>query len=563
MIVPKPVKHEPAPGSFVLDDRTSLTAGPALGEVAAWLRAELAPVTGGELLPATGAPAGRDGDGAADPGAIVLRLQDGLAPEAYRLTVGPGLVEIVAGGPAGAFHGAQTFRQLLPAGAYRKAPGGPGTAPFTVPGAYVEDAPRFAWRGCLLDVARHFLTKHEVLRFIDLMALHKLNVLHLHLTDDQGWRVEIRRHPRLTEVGAWRKESQTGWNGPMDGRPHGGYYTQDDLREIIAYAARRHISVVPEIDLPGHTQAAIAAYPELGNVDTPLEVRTGWGVGTNVLNVEDSTITFFQDVLDEVLELFPSPYIVLGGDEVRKDQWRASPAAQRRIAELGLRDEEELQSWFIRLFDGYLTERGRRLVGWDEILEGGLAPGAVVASWRDERCAVQAARSGHDVINCANTSLYLDYRQGPGEEEPVPFGTVLTLEDVYAFEPIPAELRGDPAAGRVLGAQAAVWTELIDSNRGVDYMTFPRLAAFAETVWSTPERDLEDFLARLAEHLRRLDAIGVEYRRADGPLPWQTRPGVPGRPETPEQWQATLDAWTSNLRSRQNPAPPLTAGDAV
>ncbi|MEV0385340.1 beta-N-acetylhexosaminidase [Nonomuraea sp. NPDC050643] len=556
MIVPKPVKHEPRPGAFVLDGRTSLTADPALGEVAAWLRAELAPVTGGELLPRP-----PSGEGL---GTITLALGE-LPPEAYRLTVGPEEVEIVAGGPAGAFYGAQTFRQLLPAAAFRKARGGPvtapstgpftgpftgpSTAPFMVPGAYVEDAPRFGWRGALLDVARHFLTKHEVLRFIDLMALHKLNVLHFHLTDDQGWRIEIRRHPRLTGVGAWRAESQTGWNGAMDGRPHGGYYTQDDLREIVAYAARRHITVVPEIDLPGHTQAAIAAYPELGNLDTPLEVRTTWGVGVNVLNVEDSTVTFFQEVLEEVLELFPSPYVCVGGDECRKDQWRASPAAQRRIAELGLRDEDELQSWFIRGFGAFLAARGRRLVGWDEILEGGLAPGAVVASWRSELGAVAAARSGHDVINCANTSLYFDYRQGPGEAEPVPFGTVLTLEDVYAFEPVPAGLRDDPAAAaRVLGAQCGVWTELIDSGRRVDYMAFPRLAAFAETVWSPPGRDLSGFRARLAAHLERLDALGVEYRRADGPLPWQTRPGVPGRPETPERWQAKIDAWTSNLR---------------
>ncbi|WP_396992391.1 beta-N-acetylhexosaminidase [Nonomuraea phyllanthi] len=530
LIVPKPVKHEPRPGTFVLDRETSLAADPALSAVAAWLRGELAPVTGGELPPAGS-------------GGIRLTLGD-LPPEAYRLTVGP-TVEIVAGGPAGAFYGAQTFRQLLPPAAFRRAGGGP----FEVPGAYVEDAPRFGWRGCLLDVARHFMTKADVLRFIDLIALHKLNVLHLHLTDDQGWRIEIRRHPRLTEVGAWRKESQTGWNGAMDGRPHGGYYTQEDIKEIVAYAAARHVMVVPEIDLPGHTQAAIAAYPELGNLDTPLEVRTTWGIGQNVLNVEDGTVKFFQDVLDEVLELFPSPYIVLGGDECRKDQWRASPAAQRRIAELGLRDEEELQSWFMRQFDVYLAARERRLVGWDEILEGGLAPGAVVASWRGELGAVAAAMAGHDVVNCSNTSVYFDYRQGPGEDEPVPFGTVLTLEDVYAFEPVPAELRGEPAAERVLGAQCGVWTELIDSSRRVDYMAFPRLAAFAETVWCPPERDLPDFHARLAGHLPRLDAIGVEYRRADGPLPWQTRPGVPGRPEDPERWQAQLDAWTSNLRS--------------
>ncbi|MCK2216857.1 beta-N-acetylhexosaminidase [Actinomadura sp. ATCC 31491] len=532
MIVPKPVTYEPRPGAFTLDSRTSLTADPALGATAAWLRGELAPVAGGELLPGPGS------------GTIDLRLAGDLPPEGYRLTVGPGRAAVEAGGPAGAFYGAQSLRQLLPPAAYRKA----AAAPCQAPGAYVADAPRFTWRGCLLDVARHFLTKHEVLRFVDLLALHKLNVLHLHLTDDQGWRVEIRRHPRLTEVGSWRRESQTGWNGALDGRPHGGYYTQDDIREIVAYAAARHVMVVPEIDLPGHTQAAIAAYPELGNLGTPLEVRTTWGIGENVLNVEDATIAFFQEVLEEVLELFPSPYVCVGGDECRKDQWRASPSARRRMRELGLRDEEQLQSWFIHQFDEWLSARGRRLVGWDEILEGGLAPGAVVASWRGELGAVAAARRGHDVINCSNTSLYLDYRQGPGEDEPVPFGTVLTLEDVYAFEPVPEELRGDPAAARVLGAQAGVWTELIDSGRRVDYMAFPRLAAFAETVWSPAARDLADFRERLAAHLPRLDALGVEYRREGGPLPWQTRPGVPGRPEDPESWRAKLDAWTANLR---------------
>ncbi|MCG5220488.1 beta-N-acetylhexosaminidase [Streptosporangium sp. KLBMP 9127] len=536
MIVPKPVRLEARPGEFVLDHTTALAADPALASVAAWLRSELSQVTGGELAP-----------GEPGPGTITIGLAD-LPAEAYRLTAGPDGVRIDGGGPAGAFYGAQTLRQLLPAWSYRKAPVGDR---LSVPAVRIEDEPRFGWRGCLLDVARHFMTKADVLRFIDLMAVHKLNVLHLHLTDDQGWRIEIRRYPRLTEVGAWRRESQTGWDGAMDGRPHGGYYTQDDIREIVAYAGRRHIMVVPEIDLPGHTQAAIAAHPELGNLDTPLEVGTTWGIGVNVLNAEESTVEFFQNVLDEVLDLFPSPYICVGGDECRKDQWRASPAAQRRAAELGLDDAGELQSWFINRFEEYLTARGRRLMGWDEILEGRLAPETVIAPWRGDLGAVIAARAGHDVVTCSNVSVYLDYRQGPGADEPAPFGTVLTLEDVYAFEPIPAELAAEPAATRVIGAQCAVWTELIDSSRGVDYMAFPRLAAFAETVWSPPGRDLAGFRARLAAHLSRLDAIGVEYRRDTGPLPWQTRPGVPGRPEDPQEWQATLSRWTGNLREHR------------
>ncbi|MEV0407318.1 beta-N-acetylhexosaminidase [Actinoallomurus sp. NPDC050550] len=532
MIIPKPVRLDTSPDRFVLDRHTALTTDPAFSEVAAWLRAELGPVVGGGLPPGTGS------------GAITLSVRE-MPPEAYRLSTGAGGVLIEAGDPAGAFYGAQTLRQLLPPEAFRRAAAG---QPLPLPAVHIEDRPRFAWRGCLLDVARHFLTKADLLRFIDLMAVHKLNVLHLHLTDDQGWRLQIRRYPRLTEVSAWRRESQVGWNGAMDGRPHGGYYTQDDIREIVAYAARRHITVVPEIDLPGHTQAAIAAYPELGNLDVPLEVATTWGVGENVLNTEEHTIRFFQNVLDEVLELFPSPYICVGGDECRKDQWRASPAAQRRIGELGLRDEEELQSWMISRFADHLSSCGRQLVGWDEILEGGAPEGTVIASWRDDHGAVAAAKAGHAVVTCPNTSTYLDYRQAPGEDEPVPFGTVLTLEDVYSFEPVPAALAGDQAAQHVIGSQCCLWTELIDSPRHLDYMAFPRLAAFAETVWSTSDRDLTDFRQRLDRHLPRLAALGVEFRPDGGPLPWQQRPGVPGRPEEADTWRAKVADWTRNLR---------------
>jgi hexosaminidase len=538
MIIPKPVRLETRPGSFALDRTTAIAADPELGGVAAWLRAELGAATGLDL------PPGRPGLGT-----IGLRLGSGPdagGPEAYRLMVGPDGVVVEAGGTAGAFYAAQTIRQLLPPAAFRRAPAGEG--PWTLPGVLVEDRPRFGWRGCLLDVARHFLPKADLLRFIDLLAMHKLNVLHLHLTDDQGWRLEIKRYPRLTEVGAWRRESQQGWNGPMDGRPHGGFYTHEDIREIVAYAARRHVTVVPEIDIPGHTQAAIAAYPELGNLDTPLEVATRWGISPNVLNVEDSTVKFFQNVLDEVLELFPSRYVCVGGDEVRKDQWREGTSARRRMAELGLRDVEELQSWFVRQFDAYLAGRGRRLVGWDEILEGGLASGAVVGSWRGTHGAVSGARAGHDVITLPDTSVYLDYRQSGDPGEPVPFGTVLTLADVYAFEPVPPELTPEEAR-HVIGSQCCVWTELIDSGRRVDYMAFPRLSAFAEVMWSPAGRDFEEFRGRLRAHEARLDAIGVEYRREDGPLPWQTMPGVPGRPEDLAGRLAQIATQTRNIRA--------------
>lgn len=387
----------------------------------------------------------------------------------------------------------------------------------------------------MLDVSRHFMPKDGVLRYLDLMAAHKLNVFHFHLTDDQGWRIEIKRHPKLTETGSWRARTKFGHRAsPLwEEKPHGGYYTQDDIREIVAYAAERHISVVPEIDIPGHSQAAIAAYPELGNTDvidtTSLSVWDNWGVSHNVLAPTDNTLRFYEGVFEEVLELFPSEFIHVGGDECAKEQWKQSPTVQARIRELGLADEDELQSWFIRHFDNWLTARGRRLIGWDEILEGGLAPGAAVSSWRGYQGGITAARAGHDVVMCPEQQVYLDHRQDGGADEPVPIGYVRTLEDVYRFEPVPPQLTPDQAR-HVLGTQANVWTEVMEDHGRVDYQAFPRLAAFAEVAWSAlpapAERDFAGFEQRMTAHYRRLDALGVAYRPPAGPLPWQRRPGV-------------------------------------
>ncbi|HSX97211.1 MAG TPA: beta-N-acetylhexosaminidase, partial [Streptomyces sp.] len=472
-------------------------------------------------------------------GGVRLLVDDTLGPEAYRLSViADRGVEIRGGGPAGVFWGAQTLRQLLGPEAFRRAPVRPG-AGHRVPHRTVEDAPRFAWRGLMLDVARHFLPKDQVLRYLDLMAAHKLNVLHFHLTDDQGWRIEIERYPRLTEVGSWRARTKFGHRAsPLwEEKPHGGHYTRDDIREIVAYAAARHIAVVPEIDIPGHSQAAIAAYPELGNTDvidtTSLTVWDTWGVNKNVLAPTDDTLRFYEGVFEEVLELFPSPFVHIGGDECPKDQWKASDAAQARIRDLGLADEDALQSWFVRHFDNWLTSRGRRLIGWDEILEGGLAPGAAVSSWRGYAGGITAARAGHDVVMCPEQQVYLDHRQDGGPDEPVPIGFVRTLEDVFRFEPVPPELTPDEAR-HVLGTQANVWTEVMEDPARVDYQTFPRLAAFAEVAWSRlpapAERDFADFERRMTVHYRRLDALGVGYRPPSGPRPWQRRPGVLGRP---------------------------------
>ncbi|MFG2885368.1 beta-N-acetylhexosaminidase [Streptomyces sp. NPDC048297] len=537
-VIPAPARCSwIADGRTRLDADTALEARPGTEGAGRWLRATVGAATG---LPFPEARESRDGESRDN--RIVLSIETDLPAEGYRLVGvnadGEGPIRIQGGSAAGVFWGAQTFRQLLGPDAFRRAPLRPGQD-WDLPQVTVEDAPRFAWRGLMLDVARHFMPKEGVLRYLDLMAAHKLNVLHLHLTDDQGWRIEIERYPRLTEVASWRARTKFGHRAsPLwEEKPHGGYYTRDDIREIVAYAAERHITVVPEIDVPGHSQAAIAAYPELGNTDvidtTALTVWDNWGISPNVLAPTDTTLRFYEGVFEEVLELFPSRFVHIGGDECPKEQWRASPAVQARIKELGLADENELQAWFVGHFDKWLSARGRRLIGWDEILEGGLAEGAAVSSWRGYAGGVAAARAGHDVVMCPEQHVYLDHRQAPGADEPVPIGYVRTLEDVYRFEPVPPRLT-DEEARHVLGTQANVWTEVMEDTARVDYQAFPRLAAFAEVAWSPlpapRERDFTGFEHRMAAHYGRLDALGVAFRPPAGPRPWQRRPGVPGRP---------------------------------
>ncbi|MFI1013337.1 beta-N-acetylhexosaminidase [Streptomyces sp. NPDC020965] len=534
-LIPRPdsVAGRDTPGRVALGTHTAVDAGPGTEGVARWLRTTIGAATG-LAFPAGDAPRG-----------IVLRvdpqLAERLGPEGYRLVTSDAAdeaaVTVTGGAPAGVFWGAQTLRQLLGADAFRQAPLGGGERVWDLPVRTIEDTPRFGWRGMMLDVSRHFTQKTDVLRYIDLLAAHKLNVFHFHLTDDQGWRIEIKRYPKLTEIGSWRSRTKWGHRAsPLwDEKPYGGYYTQDDIREIVAYAADRHISVIPEIDIPGHSQAAISAYPELGNTDvidtTTLTPWDNWGVSPHVLAPTDNSLRFYEGVLEEVLELFPSTFVHIGGDECPKDEWKASPTAQARIQELGLADEDELQSWIIRHFDQWLAERGRRLIGWDEILEGGLAPGAAVHSWRGYAGGIAAAEAGHDVVMSPEQFVYLDHRQG--EDEPMPIGYVRTLEDVYRFEPVPPTLSPE-AAAHVIGTQANVWTEVMQDRSRTDYQIFPRLAAFAEVAWSAlpapADRDFADFEERMTEHYARLDVLGVDYRRPGGPLPWQKRPGVLGFP---------------------------------
>ena len=512
-IIPRPVQVAERAGHFTITARTPVWADAASAAVAEQFARDLAGPTGFALRVRIG--------GAIPARAIAFHRDRGLAKrlggEGYVLDVRPTRIVIRAAAPAGLFYATQTIRQMLPPEVFRSAP--VGSTAWTVPAAAIEDYPRFAWRGAHLDTGRHFMPKEFVEKYIDLIAMHKLNTFHWHLTEDQGWRIEIKRYPRLTTVGAWRKETLVGRSrGPgatYDGQPHGGFYTQEDAREVVAYAKARFVTVVPEIEMPGHAMAAIAAYPEIGVTGEPVEVATRWGVFSDILNAEPSTIQFMQNVLTEVLAIFPSCYIHVGGDEADKTKWKASPRIQARIRALGLADEHELQSWFIRQMDAFLTSKGRRLVGWDEILEGGLADNAVVMSWRGTKGGIDAARSGHDVVMAPSGNTYLDYAQSADlTDEPVGQTAVLPLEKVYAYDPIPDEL--EPAFARhVLGAQAQVWTEYMPTPKSVEYMAFPRLTALAEVVWTPKARkDYPDYLQRLDADLERLRARDVNFRGA-------------------------------------------------
>ncbi len=443
---------------------------------------------------------------------VHFHLAPGFEPEGYRLSVTSKQILIEASTPTGLFWAGQTLRQLLPPPTLRSAP--LSLAAFKIPNLVIEDAPRFPWRGIMLDPCRHFIGKDSILKMIDLMSLHKLNRLHLHLTEDQGWRVQIKKYPRLTEIGAYRKETVIGRNTPaFDGKPHGGFYTQEDLKEIVAYARRLHITVMPEIELPGHAQAALAAYPEWGE-NQKVDVWTKWGVSENVYNVEEFTISILKDIFDEILEIFPSEFIHVGGDECPKVQWKNSPRTQELMRERGLKTEDELQSWFIRQFDEFLSAKGRRLVGWDEILEGGLAPGATVMSWRGMEGGVAAARAGHDVVMAPWSHVYFDHYQSERSSEPFAIGGLTPLSQTYSFEPVPPELTLEEAK-HILGTQGQLWSEYFPDFWHVEYMAFPRTCALAEVAWSGPEKDYPEFLSRLTHHTERLDALGVNYRALD------------------------------------------------
>ncbi|MGD0745292.1 MAG: beta-N-acetylhexosaminidase [Verrucomicrobiota bacterium] len=442
-----------------------------------------------------------------------------LGVEGYELVVATNSVVIRAPTQAGLFYGAQTLLQLLPPDIFST--NSVTGADWQIPCVQIEDQPRFKWRGLMLDVSRHFFTKDEVEQLLDAMALHKINMFHWHLVDDQGWRIEIKKYPKLTQVGAWRDGTGNGLDpkastayGP-DGR-YGGFYTQDDIREVVKYAAARHITIVPEIEMPGHATAALAAYPQFSCTGGPFKVPAEGGGG--VFNpANDGTFNFLDDVLREVFQLFPGKYVHMGGDEVPKDTWKHNPDCQALMKREGLKNEDELQSWFTRRIERFVSAHGRTMIGWSEIIRGGLAQNAAVMDWIGG--AQEAAGAGHDVVMTPTAYCYFDYYQSSNratEPKAAAWGDPVTLNKVYAFEPVPADLPPQ-LQSHILGAQGNLWTEFVPNLQHAEYMIFPRLTALAEVDWSPKSaRNFDDFVRRLQIQYERFDQLGVNYRH--GPV---------------------------------------------
>jgi len=513
-VIPQPVSMEVSDGYFEIGPDTHVVAENEAATEAMKLVDALAPAMGFKLNIADASQRRR--------GSISLRLDEDLSElggEGYMLRVSPRRISIRAKKPAGLFYGIQTLRQLLAEQilSRTKVEG----VEWRVPSVRITDYPRFKWRGLLVDPARHFIPVKDLMRYIDIMALHKYNSLQIHFTDDTGWRLEIKRYPKLTEAGAWMDFTAIHQidrvKEAYDKRP-GGFYSQDDIRRIVKYAAERYIKILPEIEMPAHTGAAIISYPEIGLYPeklSALPVLKRWNANERVLAPRPKTVEFMQNVLAEVMELFPNTYIHIGGDEANIEHWKNSEEMQAQIRKLGLKDEEGLHSWFIKQMDSFLTSHGRRLVGWDEILQGGLAPGATVMSWRGQQGGITAANAGHDVVMAPTSHTYFDYYQGPSDKEPKAIGGDLPLSKAYELEPIPKDIAAEKSK-HVLGVQGQLWGEFISNTPHLEYMTYPRAAALAEIAWS-PEtsRDYEKFLARLRCHLKRLNAAGVNYRKLD------------------------------------------------
>ena len=451
---------------------------------------------------------------------VSFKTDETLGDEGYRLDVTTDRIEIKASKPAGFFYATQTLRQLLPPEIESSQK--QNNMDWLVPVISISDSPAFPWRGYMLDVSRHFFSKAEVLQMVDYLSIHKINTLHLHLLDDQGWRIEIKKYPKLTQIGAWRVDRE---DKPWNSRPkqttgekatNGGFYTQADIKEMVAYAQSKFITIIPEIEMPAHVTAALAAYPQYSCSGGPFTVLPGgvWPVTDIYCAGNDSTFLFLQDVLSEVIELFPSKYIHIGGDEATKTEWDKCPKCKKRIKTEGLKNSGELQSYFIKRIEKFINSKDRVLLGWDEILEGGLPPKATVMSWRGTQGGIDAAKQGHDVVMTPGQPCYFDHYQGPKENEPLAIGGFNPLNKVYEFDPIPKELDAE-AAKHIMGGQANLWTEYVSTISHAQYMTFPRIGAMAEALWSPKEvKNWDDFYRRIQTFTKRYDIMGINYAKS-------------------------------------------------
>ncbi len=504
-IIPRPNSVEQGTGVFIWDKNTTITANSIAPLAKDFLIGHLNNATSLKLTESKTNPT------------ITISIDSTITnTEGYILNINSKKISIAAKTPIGAFHGVQTLRQLLPAALEKKDAFTEDS--FTIPTVAIKDAPAFAYRGMHLDVSRHFFPPEKIKAYIDMLSLLKLNTFHWHLTDDQGWRIEIKKYPELVTKAAYRLETLVGhYNDTpqqFDNTRYGGYYTQEEVKSIVAYAQAKHITVIPEIEMPGHASAAISAYPELGCTQEQIPVATSWGVFEDIFCPKPATFKFLQNVLDEVIALFPSQYIHIGGDEAPKARWEACAHCQNLIKQQGLANTHELQSYFIRTIESYLNSKGRQIIGWDEILEGGLAPNATVMSWRGTAGAVAAAKSGHNVILTPTSHAYFDYYQANNPDEPLAIGGYLPLKKVYSFSPYPTEMPKEDYK-YVLGAQGNVWTEYMKTWDKLEYMAYPRTMAMSEVVWSGPsssiDQDYSNFLLRLEHFFNRLDTLEVNY----------------------------------------------------
>lgn len=500
-LVPYPVKAEKLSKGFVITEQTVIVSSKESWDFAVMLQEKISSHFGLKL------PV-KDENARVKTNFIRVWFNSDTLASSYTLESNPQYIEIYAGDRAGLFYGITTLTQLFP----------DSPADRNIPGVFIHDYPRFSWRGMHLDCSRHFFTIEEIKKYLDYMSLYKMNVFHWHLTDDQGWRPEIKKYPLLTQISSQRKETLVGRpsaNNCYDGNPYGGYYTQEEMKEIVAYAAKRHITIVPEIEMPGHALAALAAYPQLSCTGGPFETGTYWGVYDDVFCAgNEETFRFLEDILTEICEIFPGTYIHIGGDECPKIRWEKCPKCQQRMKDEKLKDEHELQSYFIQRIEKFLNAKGKQIIGWDEILEGGLAPNAAVMSWRGTQGGIEAARMKHYAVMSPGNPCYFDhYQHSDKEKEPLAIGGYNPLAAVYAYEPVPEELNAEEAT-YIMGAQGNVWTEYMPVFSHVEYMALPRMAALSEVLWSpASERNYEDFLRRLRNQIKQLDIMGANYRK--------------------------------------------------